>query len=151
MARFFGGDSDGAEFSVARNQPVVELPTTDRRSLEYIYAMDDRMAEGPIKTEQYRLERIAGDKQVFDIYVHSETSVDMVLHRMIQHYRTVPSERQIMERQTFEAMIDKKDLSRSRHKNSDGSEGEYRHCAVQLAWEAWLESALVEREVIGNE
>ena len=141
MARFFGGDSDGAEFAVARNQRVVELPTTDRRSLEYIYAMDDRMAEGPIKAEQYRLERISGEKQVFEVYMHSEMSVDMMLHRMIQHYRTIPSERQVMERQTFEVMMDGKNLPRTRHRNSDGSEGEYKHCAVQLAWEAWLQSA----------
>ena len=141
MARFFGGDSDGAEFSVARNQRLVEVPTTDRRSLEYIYAMDDRMAEGPIKTEQYRLERIAGDKQVFEVYVHSEMSVDVMLHRAIQHYRTIPSERQVMERQTFEAMIDARSLPTTRHRNSDGSDGEYKHCAVQLAWESWLASA----------
>ncbi len=141
MARVFGGDSDGAEFSVARNQRVIVLPTTDRRNLSLAFSLNDPMAEGPIKTEEYRLDRIAGDKQVFEVYVHSEMSVDAMLHRVVQHYKTVPSERQIMERQTFEAMIDKRNLSRSRHKNSDGSEGEYRHCAVQLAWEAWLESA----------
>jgi len=141
MARFFGGDSDGAEFSVARNQRVIELPTTNRGSLQCIYAMDDRMTEGPIKTEQYRLERIAGDKQVFEVYVHSEMSVDVMLHRVIQHYRTIPGERQVLERQTFEAMIEGKNLPRTRHTNSDGSEGEYKHCAVQLAWESWLESA----------
>ena len=141
MARFFGGESDGAEFSVARNQPVIEVKTTDRRSLEYIYAMDDRMTEGPIKTEQYRLERIAGDKQVFEVYVHSDMSVDLMLHRMIQHYRTIPSERRVMERQAFEAMIDARSLPATRHKNSDGSDGEYKHCAVQLAWESWLASA----------
>ena len=141
MARFFGGESDGAEFSVARSQPVIAVPTTDRRSLEYIYAMDDRMAEGPIKTEQYRLERIAGDKQVFEVYVHSDMSVDLMLHRLIQHYRTIPSERRVMERQTFEAMIDARSLPATRHKNSDGSDGEYKHCAVQLAWDSWLASA----------
>ena len=141
MARFFGGDSDGAEFSVARNQRVIELPTTDRRSLQCISAMDARMAEGPIKTEQYRLERIAGDKQVFGIYVHADMSVDLMLHRVIEHYRTIPSERQVIERQAFEAMVDAKSLPTTRHRNSDGSEGEYRHCAVQLAWESWLASA----------
>ena|GEM_PF-4296288 len=141
MARFFGGDSDGADLSVARNQRVVELPTTDRRSLEYIYAMEDRMAQGPIKLEQYRLERISGEKQVFEVYVHSEMSVDVMLHRLIQHYRTIPSEQQVLERQTFEAMIDAKNLPATRHRNSDGSDGEYKHCSVQLAWESWLASA----------
>lgn len=120
---------------------MVALPTTDRRSLSMVFSLDDPMTERPIKTEEYRLERIAGSKQVFEVYVQSDMSVDMMLHRMIQHYRTIPSERQLLERKTFEAMIDGKNLPRSRHANSDGSEGEYKHCAVQLAWEAWLESA----------
>lgn len=141
MTRFLGGESDGAEFAVTGKQRYVDLPITDRRCTAYIHAIDDPMAKGPIKVERYRLERIAGEKQVFEIYVHSDLSIDAAIHRMIQHYRTIPEERQVMERQTFEAMLSRKGLPRARHINSDGREGEYKHCAVQLAWEAWIESS----------
>ncbi len=141
MARFFGGQSDGAEFSVARKQQRVVVPFSNRRNLFAAFSLDDPIMEGPVKTEEYRLERIAGEKQVFEVYVHTEMSVDIMLHRLIEHYRTIPSQRQIAEREAFEAMIVRKNLPRTRLRNSDGSEGEYRHCAVQLAWEAWLECA----------
>jgi hypothetical protein len=141
MARFFGGDSDGAEFPVYGNKGLVLVPTTNRENLSRMYEIDDPMAEGPIKVDKYRLERIAGLKHTFEVYIHSDMSIDLMLHRVIQNYRTIPEERQIPERKTFESMIKGKNLPTARHLNGDGNPGEYKHCAVQLAWESWLESA----------
>lgn len=141
MTRIIGGDCDGEDSSSAHSQQYVQLPTTDKRSLEYIDSLESAGASRPVKLEWYRLERISGDKRTFEIYVHGDMTLDAAIERLISRYKAMPAERRVIERKTFEAMIDGKNLPLTRHINDDGSDGAYKHCAVQLAWESWLESA----------
>ncbi len=146
MARFFGGDSDGAELSIPGSPRNIFIPSTDRREISAMFSLEDPIAEGSIKNELYRLERIRGEKQTFKVYVHSDMSIDQMLHKAIQNYGSLPEVMQSNERNKFESMMKLKGLSVSRHAMIEGCESEYRHCAVQLAWESWLESARYSRD-----
>lgn len=143
MARFIGGSHDGAEYrvEVGRGARSVMLPTADRGSVLEGLSLSSREACGGTYVEEYRRERIAGTSQKFEVYVHSSVDPDMMLFKLIDQYRSIPSERQIDEREKFETMIHNRKLPIGRHVNSDGSLGIYKLVAVQLAWEAWLESA----------
>lgn len=143
MARFIGGSHDGAEYrvEVGRGTRSVMLPTADRRSVLEGLAMSSLETRDVAGVEEYRRERIAGKGMSFEVYVFGDMSPDMVLFKLIDQYRSIPSERQIDEREKFETMIHNRKLPIGRHVNSDGSLGIYKLVAVQLAWEAWLESA----------
>lgn len=143
MARFIGGSHDGAEYHVlrGRGQARIRLPSADRRVVSVGWSLDSPEACSATHVEDYRLERIQGSERKFEVYVHESLSPDMMLHKLIDQYRTIPAERQIEERKRFEAMIENRKLPTGRNRNSDGSEGTYKFSAVQLAWEAWLESA----------
>lgn len=141
MAKFIGGGSDGEEIAVDTSQATIATISTDKWSNNYLFSIDNPKAELPIVKSVYNRIYLKGEHEKFPVYLYTRMSIDEMFHRMISFYKTVPNDLREGIREEFEKFIKNRVHSLARYINPDGSKDTYVNCAVQLAWEAWLEAS----------
>jgi hypothetical protein len=87
MAMFIGGPFDGQDISFSEMKHIVLIPVKSLQESLSFWKENDLVPVHKIRTEEYRLSRIRGEKLVFEIYLHSKMSVDTMMQRLIDNYR----------------------------------------------------------------
>ena len=87
MAMFIGGPADGQQISFPGMKHIVLIPAKASQEPLSFYKENDLVQVHETKTEEYRLNRIRGERLVFEIYLHSKMSVDTMMQRLIDNYR----------------------------------------------------------------
>ena len=141
MAKFIGGGSDGEEIAVDTSLATIETLSTGKWSNNRLFSLNDLIAELPVVSSVYNRIYLKGEHEKFPVYLYTRMSIDEMFHRLISFYKSVPDDLREDIREEFEKFMKNRVHSLARYINPDGGKNTYVNCAVQLAWEAWLEAS----------